>query len=55
MSDPFFFILFAAILGGCIGFFAASIFAARTVRDLRSDSFRDGYACCNRDHHNRTK
>jgi len=53
--DPFAYIIFATLLGGCIGFFGCALIVSRQIRRIETKSFEDGYACCNRDHSNRPK
>lgn len=55
INDPTIFILAAALIGACIGFFGCSIFASSRIRSIEDDSFQAGYECCNRDHHNRSR
>lgn len=49
-TDPAAWILFAAILGGCLGFFACALFVSHGLRRASRSSWREGYAACNRDH-----
>ena len=55
MQDPTAYIIFAAMLGGAIGFFGCALFASRTITRIRRQTYQDGYECCNRDHSNRPK
>lgn len=50
-SDPGAWILFAGLTGGAGGFFCCALFAARRVRDERSEGYWEGYGACNRAHH----
>ena len=49
-SDPGVWILFAGMVGGCVGFFACALFASRRIREERRQNWREGYSACNRDH-----
>lgn len=52
-SDPGAWILFAALVGACIGFFGCALFASRNLRKAARGGWREGYAACNRDHQRR--
>jgi hypothetical protein len=43
-SDPAAYIIFAALLGACIGFFGCSLFASRAINRRQIDSYRRGKA-----------
>lgn len=49
-TDPLTYILFAALVGGGIGFFGACILTSRAIKEARITYWRDGYAAANRDH-----
>lgn len=48
--DPIAYILGAAILSGCLGFFGCALMVSRQLRDHRDANYWDGYAACNREH-----
>lgn len=49
-TDPAPYIIAAAILGGCIGFFGCALYASRRITDAARDAYWEGYGAANRDH-----
>lgn len=47
-SDPMPYIIFAAILGGCIGFFGCGIFASHAIKRANLEGYKEGLAATNR-------
>jgi hypothetical protein len=42
------YIIFAAILGGCIGFFGCGIFASHAIKRANLEGYKEGLAATNR-------
>lgn len=49
-QDPTAYILFAALLGGAIGFFGSALLTSGSIRKAQRDAYWDGFAACNREH-----
>jgi hypothetical protein len=48
-SDPGAWIFFAAIIGAAIGVCACGLFVSRLIREVRAESYWEGYGACNRE------
>jgi hypothetical protein len=52
-EDLIWWVVFAALVGGAIGFFTCAIFASKTISRVQKSHYWEGYGACNRDHQNR--
>lgn len=43
-TDPTYYILFAAVLGACIGFFGCGIYASTKIRRANLEGYKEGLA-----------
>jgi len=51
-SDPMPYIIFAAVLGACIGFFGCGIFASDKIKRANLQGFKEGMNHARKHHHN---
>ena len=49
-TDPIAYVIFAALVSGCLGFFACALLVSRRLREHRDENYWDGWAACNREH-----
>lgn len=48
--DPMPYIVFAALVGGAIGFFGCALMTSGSIRRAERRAYWDGFAACNREH-----